>query len=145
VVTATWKVTVARPPEAVFDFVADLNNEPRSNPDVSNVVQTTPGPVGLGTVFEQDFKRVGHYVTTIDRYERPSSLGFDARNAKVDVLVRFEFASADGGAATEVSCAIDLTMKGMMRLGERAMAPAIRREIESTRGPMLKAALETSD
>jgi Polyketide cyclase / dehydrase and lipid transport len=133
---------VARPPEVVFDFVADLENEPRFNPDASNVVQKTPGPIGLGTVFEEDFKRVGHYVTTVDRYERPTSLGFDARNSKVDARVRFEFASADGGAATDVSCTLELTMKGLMRLGERAMAPAIRKEIEGTRGPMLKSALE---
>jgi hypothetical protein len=145
VLTATWTITVAQPPEVVFDFVADLHNEPRFNPDASNVVQKTPGPIGLGTVFEEDFNRVGHMVTTIDRYERPSAIGFDARNSKVDALVRFGFADADGGAATEVSCTIELTMKGMMRLGERAMAPAIRREIETTRGPMLKSALESAD
>jgi hypothetical protein len=33
-------------------------------------------------------------------------------------------------------------MKGLMRLVEPLMAPMIRKQIQRTRGPMLKAALE---
>jgi hypothetical protein len=33
-------------------------------------------------------------------------------------------------------------MKGSMRLAEPLMAPMIRKQIQATRGPMLKAALE---
>jgi hypothetical protein len=140
-IVAEWKITIQRPAEEVFDFVADLHNEPQFNPDASNIVQKSDGAIGLGTVFEEDFKRIGRYVTTIDLYQRPTQLGFDARNPRTDAAVRFEFAPTNP-SATSVSCRVELTMKGLMRIVEPVMAPMIRKQIERTRGPMLKAALE---
>jgi hypothetical protein len=87
VIRASWHVTIGRPAETVFDFVADLRNEPRFNPDASNISQETPRPVGLGTVWSEDFRRIGRYRTTIDQYERPTRRGFDARNPRTDALV----------------------------------------------------------
>ncbi len=140
-IRADWQITIARAPQDVFDFVADLHNEPQFNPDASNIVQKTDGAIGAGTVFEEDFKRIGRYVTTIDVFERPAELGFDARNPRTDALVRFQFAP-EGASATSVSCRVQLTMKGFMRFLEPLMAPMIRNQIQKTRGPMLKAALE---
>jgi hypothetical protein len=140
-IRASWQIRIERPAEEIFDFVADLRNEPQFNPDASNIEQQTPGPVGLGTVWTEDFRRIGRYETTIDEYERPAKLGFDARNPKTDAVVRFSF-EPQGDAATDVSCVVELTMKGAMRLMEPLMASMIRRQIEQTRGPMLKKALE---
>ena len=81
-------------------------------------------------------RRVGHYVTTIDAYERPSVLGFDAKNPRTEAHVRFDFAP-DGGDATSVSCVVELTMKGGMRLLEPLLAPLIRKQIERERPPSL--------
>jgi hypothetical protein len=139
-IRARWTIPIAKPASAVFDFVADLRNEPRFNPDASNIIQTTPGPIGLGTVFEEDFKGMGHYVTTIDRFDRPSALWFDARNPRTDARVRFLF-HPTGDASCEVSCEIDLTMKGFMRVLEPLLSRMIRRQIEQSRGPMVKATL----
>jgi hypothetical protein len=141
VIRASWEIRVERPLADVFDYVADLDNEPRWNPDASNVKRQTPGPIGLGTVYEEDFKRIGHYVTTIDVYERPRELGFDARNPRTDARVHFRFAP-NGEAATDVSSVVELTMKGVMRVFEPLMAPMIRKQIENSRGPELKRALE---
>ncbi len=141
-IRSSWQIRIARPAEEVFDFVADLRNEPQFNPDASNVQQQTPGPIGLGTVYTEDFRRIGCYETTIDRHERPSELGFDARNPRTDALVRFRFDPA-GEDQTQVSCTVELRMKGVMRIMEPLLAPMIRRQIERTRGPMLKRALES--
>lgn len=140
-INVDWQSRIQRPVEQVFDFVADLHNEPQFNPDASNIVKKTDGAIGLGTVFEEDFKRIGHYVTTIDIYERPHGLGFDARNPKTDAAVRFRF-TGEGESETTVSCRVELTMKRFMRVLEPLMAPMIRRQIERTRPSMLKAALE---
>ena len=140
-IVADWQVRIERSAEEVFDFVADLHNEPQFNPDASNIVQVSDGPIGRGTVFEEDFKRVGRYVTTIVVYERPTELAFDARNSRVDARVRFRFAAL-GASETDVSCRVELTMKGLMRLAQALIAPVIRRQIQTTRGPMLKGALE---
>jgi len=141
VIRAAWQVRIERPQQQVFDYVANLDNEPEWNPDASNVVRKSDGPVGLGTVWEEDFARVGHYVTTISVYEPPRELEFDARNPKADARVRFHFAAA-GEAATDVSCAVELTLKGFMRLFEPVMKGVARRGIETSRAPRLKSALE---
>jgi hypothetical protein len=141
-ITASWQIRIARPPEQVFDFVADLHNEPQFNPDASNIVQESPGPIGPGTVFTEDFKRIGSFRTTIDRYERPGALGFDARNPKADANVQFTFSPA-GDFETDVRCTVTLTMKGAMRLMEPVMRSSVQRQIEGSRGPMLKRAVES--
>jgi hypothetical protein len=142
VISASWQIEVARTPEDVFDFVSDLSNEPKFNPDASNIVKQSDGPIGLGTVYTEDFRRIGAYTTTIDRFERPSELGFDARNPKCDALVRFTFAPAGEGSTT-VGCTVELTFKGAMKFMGGMMSGTIRKEIEEKRGPMLKAALES--
>jgi uncharacterized protein YndB with AHSA1/START domain len=141
VIRAAWRERIERPAEEVFDYVADLDHEPEWNPDASNVVRTTPGDIGVGTVWEEDYRRVGHYVTTVDHFERPRELSFDARNPRTDARVRFELVTADDGA-TVVSCVVELTMKRSMRLLEPLLARTIRRSIESARGPALRRALE---
>jgi hypothetical protein len=55
--------------------------------------------------------------------------------------VSFSFAPA-GDAAIEVSCVVELTMKGPTRLLEPLIAGPIRRQMESSRGPKLKQALQ---
>jgi uncharacterized protein YndB with AHSA1/START domain len=140
VIRASWQTRIERPVEEVYDYLANLDNEPQWNPDASNVVRTSPGPIGLGTVWEEDFRRVGHYVTTIDAYERPSVLSFDARNQRTDAHVRFELAP-DGGGATNVSCVVELTMKGGMRILEPLLSSMIRSRIERDRPASLQRAL----
>jgi len=140
VIRTGWEVRVDRTPEHVFDFVADLRNGPAWNPDSSNVVMTSDGPVGLGSVFEEDRERFGRTVTTIDLFERPARLGFDARASRVHVRVRYAF--EPDGAGTNVSCAAELRLRGASRLLEPVLAAVARRGVETSRGPALKAALE---
>jgi hypothetical protein len=141
-ISASWQIEIARKPEDVFDFVADLHNEPKFNPDASNIVKTSEEEIGLGTVYTEDFKRIGLYTTTIDQYERVAKLGFDARNPKCDASVRFRFEPA-GESSTSVSCTVELTFKGVQKIFEPLLRGTIRKQIERNRGPMLKAALET--
>ena len=61
-----WEIRIDRTQEQVFDFVADLRNGPSWNPDSSNVVLTSDGPVGHGSLFEEDREGFGRTVTTID-------------------------------------------------------------------------------
>jgi uncharacterized protein YndB with AHSA1/START domain len=139
-IRASWKTRIDRPAADVFDYLADLENEPSWNPDASNVVRTTDGAIGVGTTWEEDYGRIGHYVTRVDRYDRPSALAFDARNPKTDAYVAFSLAPA-GEAATDVSCEVKLTMHGFMRVMEPFLSPMIRRQIETERPKTLGAAL----
>jgi hypothetical protein len=140
-ISASWQIQIDKPAEEIFDYVADLDHEPEWNPDVSNIVKETDGDIGLGTVYTEDFGRIGMCTSTIDVFDRPSHLGFDARNSKCDVIVRFQFVPA-GEGSTAVGCDVDLTFKGAMKLLAPMMAGKVRKSIETERAPALKSAVE---
>jgi hypothetical protein len=140
VIRAAWRIRIERPVETVFDFVADLEREPEWNPDAANAVRTSPGEIGLGAVWEQDFRRAGHVVSTIDGWERPRYVSFHAASDASEAHVRFEFAPA--GAATDVACGVELSLRGPLRLAEPLLRRRLRLRMERERGPQLKAALE---
>ncbi len=137
-----WQIRIERSVEDVFDFVTDLRNDPRWNPDASDVVKHGDGPVGVGTVFEEDVQPFGHCVATIDIYERPSAAGYAVRSAKADVSVRFHLADA-GNGATDVTCEAELRLKGVLRLLEPVGTRVAARGEQTSRGPLLKRALES--
>ncbi len=46
-------VTIARPADAVFAFLADLRNIPEWNYAIERTVPTSPGPAGVGATYRQ--------------------------------------------------------------------------------------------
>ena len=46
-------VTIARPADEVFAFLADLRNIPQWNYAITRTVQTSPGPAGVGASYRQ--------------------------------------------------------------------------------------------
>jgi len=44
-------IYIERPPEVVFDFVADERNEPRYNAKMTHVSLLTEEPIGVGARF----------------------------------------------------------------------------------------------
>ena len=136
-----WSERVDRPSAEVFDYLADLDNESDWNPDASNAVRTSPEPIGRGAVWEQDFRRAGHVISTIEEFDPPRRLAFRVASPELDAEVRYEF-TADGENATVVSCTIELTAKGLRRMLERLRWRGYRRRLERSRGQQLKRALE---
>ena len=61
----------------MFDFVADERNEPRYNPRLLWVKQTSTGPIGRGTRFRAEIKTLGRpaaMTIEITTYEQPHRL-----------------------------------------------------------------------
>ena len=51
------EIVIARPIEAVCDFVADERNEPRYNLTMLKVEKLTEGPIGVGTRYRATMMR----------------------------------------------------------------------------------------
>ena len=64
---------IARTPEDVFDYLSDMGNEVRWNPDCISMEQLTDGPVGVGTRFRAKWKQGPVVFTEVTAYERPSN------------------------------------------------------------------------
>jgi hypothetical protein len=72
------EVTIARPVEVVFDFVADERNEPKYNPDLLRSEMVTDGPIGVGTKFTAVHEarcRPIEMTIKVTEYDRPRRMG----------------------------------------------------------------------
>jgi hypothetical protein len=66
-------IDIAAPPGEVFDFIVDVQNEPRWNPRMLDVQMLTPEPIGAGTRFCVTFGRgVGDAVIEDTKVDRPN-------------------------------------------------------------------------
>ncbi len=74
-VEAVHETRIARSPEDVFDYFADLRNEPEWNRGhVRNVEMTSPPPIRQGTTFEWRHPGFGRATWSLVEYDRPRHL-----------------------------------------------------------------------
>lgn len=122
-----------RPPEVVFDFVAThhFENHPRWDPDLLEMSQTSPGPVGVGTtarvVRRQGRGRVEGTATVLD-YEPDRRAAWDVRFGPFHLNQRAELIPEQRGAATRLRLSIDTSAEGPIRM----MVPLLRRRFRKT-------------
>jgi len=94
------EIEIRRPPEVVFDTVADERNEPRYNPRLRMVTKTTARPVGAGTRFRAEAASRGRGVPMtieITEYSRPRRLASLTRMAAMDVRGTLTFEPTERG------------------------------------------------
>ena len=64
-------VLIARPPEVVFDYLADLRHELEWNPQCRSMEKISDGPIGLGTRFLAKWKQSPLIEVECTAYDRP--------------------------------------------------------------------------
>lgn len=71
-IVAEHETRIGAAPEAVFDYFADLRNEPEWNRGhVRDVRMTSPPPIGRGSSFEGTHPGFGRATWTLVEYDRP--------------------------------------------------------------------------
>ena len=112
---------VQRPPEVVFDFVAThhFENHPRWDPDLLEMSQTSPGPVGVGTtarvVRRQGRGQVEGTATVLD-YEPNRQAAWEVCFGPFRLDQRAELIPEQGGAATRLRLSVDTSAEGPIRV-----------------------------
>lgn len=137
------EITIHRPVEEVFDFVADERNEPRYNPRMLDVRLISPAPIGTGTRFHAEFKKVrGTLPMTIEftGFERPRRLESAARSSMVDTVGSLTFEPAPDG--TRMQWSWEVQPRSFLRLMPSLVAVIGRRQERSIWGS-LKRLLES--
>ena len=89
------EITVGRPVEVVFDYVADQTNEPQYNPAMVRAEKIGVRPLGVGTKFSSAVRTAGRTVDMIIEvlsYDRPRLLATRTamKQADIDYILRFE-------------------------------------------------------
>jgi carbon monoxide dehydrogenase subunit G len=138
--------TVDRPIEAVFDFLADGENDPKFSPRVQAIRKTTDGPVGVGTVYASTVKDAG--MTTkrefkLTEFERPTRIRWTEISKNMVTASEGGYDLAPDGDGTRVRIFNELEGHGIGKLiaplalraarkGADDMARAIKQAIEAS-------------
>lgn len=111
------QITIGRPVEVVFDFVADQTNEPQYNPKMVRAEKETAGPIGKGTRFRSAVRSGGRTAEMLIEntgYDRPRLLVSTTTMKQMDIAYTLEFEPrADG---TRMRWSGEVRPKGGLRL-----------------------------
>src|SRR5690349_7569943 len=117
-------VEISCPPEKVFDFLADMRNEPQWLPGASDVRLTSDGDISAGSTFEGTYARAGAVRCRISEHTRPDRLTIhgEAKGMSFDDTI----ALTATAAGTRLDAVMLTAPKGLFKL----VAPMMRRVID---------------
>ena len=110
-------IVINRPPEEVFDVVADTTKEPQYNPRMHHAEQITNGPISVGTRFHAQTAGMGRpvdMVIEIIDYQRPHTLSSTTHSTSMDVHGTLTFDPDREG--TRMRWSWDLEPDGVLKL-----------------------------
>jgi uncharacterized protein YndB with AHSA1/START domain len=111
------EITIGRPVDVVFDYVADQTNEPRYNSSMVRAEKVSAAPVGKGTKFRSAVRTAGRtaeMLIELTDYDRPRLLASTTtmEQADIDYKLRFEPVAA----GTRMRWSGQVRPKGAFRL-----------------------------
>jgi carbon monoxide dehydrogenase subunit G len=138
-------IYIDRPPEVVFDFVADERNEPRYNPKMTTVSLLTEEPIGVGSRFEATLVMRGRPITmTVEftEFERPRRLASVTTTGPMDTVGALSFEPR--GLGTLMAWSWHIKLHGLAKIGSPLVSWMGRRQERAIWGT-LKQLLEGKD
>lgn len=135
-------IEISRPVLQVFEFVADVENNPKWMP-VQGVQRRSDGAVGVGTRFKQQFFLMGSNYDldgVITAYELYKKIGFTYDSPVF--TWRGEYLFEPNPTGTRLAAKGNVALTGPMKMMETMFAPKIRKLINET-APNLKKILES--
>ena len=107
------QVVIKAPAEIVFDYVADLSNERRWNPDCVLVEPLSDAPLGEGTRWRAKWKGGPVVEAMVHAYDRPRSVTSGNQGA-LEIRSTWTVSPTEGG--TELHSRFEARPHGPMRL-----------------------------
>ena len=123
-ITVEKGVLVDRPAEEVFDFLADVRNEQRWNPNVIAIESESDGPLSVGGMFEGVYRRGGRMRFELVEAVGPSRLVFRGGGRQMALVATLELERVS--SATRVRMKAEMEPRGPVKL----LAPLMRKPIE---------------
>ena len=124
------QISIARPPAEVFDYIADVRNDPSWHTDVLEVRSSTDA-VAMGTTFDVRVKPsmgVSEGSMTVSRFEPGRLVEFRGQMGKMAPTVT-NICEPDG-KGTRVTRRVELEPPGVMRLMSPLIAGKIGKDNE---------------
>jgi uncharacterized protein YndB with AHSA1/START domain len=112
------RVTISRPVDEVFHYVADTTNDPAWHTDLLKVERTSDGPIGVETTFRAEIRPfMGNRKGTLEvaSYEPTREVQLTGAMGPMKPTITYRFASGTGGGTT-VTRSVELQPPGLVRL-----------------------------
>jgi uncharacterized membrane protein len=100
------EITIARPPAAVFDWVADYRNVAEVLEGVDRWQPLQPETRGLGARFDVSMTALGvplENVLVLDRWDEPSRIGWSSESGLLQQRGRWEFRPRGDGTSVSLT------------------------------------------
>ena len=134
-------VEVNRPAEVVFDYLADMRNEPKWLPGASDVRLTSNGEVGPDSTFQGTYARAGAVQCRITEHDRPHRLTIHGEAKAMAFDDRIVLTPT--GAGTRLDAVMQTSPKGLLKLVAPMMARVIDKQFQAN-WDRLKEVLEST-
>jgi carbon monoxide dehydrogenase subunit G len=138
-------IYIERPPEVVFDFVADERNEPRYNAKMTTVSLLTEEPIGVGSRFAATLMSRARPITmTVEftEFARPRRLASVTNTGPMDTVGALSFEAS--GTGTLMTWSWHIRLRGLAKLASPVVSWMGRRQ-EREIWSALKQLLERRD
>ncbi len=135
-------IYIDRPPEVVFDFVADERNEPQYNPKMTTVSLLTEEPIGVGSRFAATLMSRARPITmTVEftEFVRPRRLASVTTTGPMDTVGALSFEPR--GTGTLMAWSWHIKLNGLAKIASPVVAWMGRRQERAIWG-RLKSCLE---
>jgi uncharacterized protein YndB with AHSA1/START domain len=123
------QVEIARTPEDVFDYLADMRNEPNWLPGAADVHATSDGAIGPRSTFEGTYARAGTVRCVISEYDRPHRLTIHGEAKGMTFDDDITLTGTDSG--TQLLAVMRTTPKGLFKLAAPMMGRVIDKQFQS--------------
>ena len=109
-------LTIRRPVEDVFAFLADFENVPKWNYAIVETTKVSPGPVGVGTTYQQirSAPSRSEEAFEVTVFEPASRL--EVRGGLGPFTARVSYLLEPAGSGTTLTNAVDLRSSGLLTL-----------------------------
>ncbi len=124
-------VTIGRPPEEVFDYLAHFENAPAWNYAITGTEKTSPGPVGVGTTYRQ-VRSIPSYAVeefTVTRYEPDHDLEVTGTIGPFHGSLSYHLEPSGGAGTVLVNGAVLRAGSGFSGAASTLFAGRVRRAV----------------
>ncbi|MEM6302408.1 MAG: SDR family NAD(P)-dependent oxidoreductase [Pseudomonadota bacterium] len=121
-------VTVARPIDECFTYVADFRSAAEWDVTAYKAKKLTPGPIRIGSEFEVRCKLPLGFIDliyTVKEYDAPKRVSFDASGWLFDAVDTIEF--VEEAASTKINYSAEFHFKAPYGALEKTLLPGMRR------------------
>lgn len=126
------RVTINRPIDQVFAFVANPDNNPNWQPEVIEHRKLTDGPMDVGTKFRHVSKFMGRRIEVngrVTEFEPNLKIAFEVESGTLLYTIDYQMESVR--SATRFTYASLAEINGLLRLAQPLMVIAAKRVIDA--------------